>query len=392
MLKNFPFPQNTLSFLLVILISAIITKPIQGISMTSGERFKIRKEVFGKTSEGEQVDIYTLTNPNGMKVKISTFGAAITELWVPDKNGVFQDVVLGYGDLEGYEKDNAYLGFTVGRYANRIGDAKFTLNGIEYNLTKNDGKNQLHGGTKGFNKMVWSAKSKINKKNASITLVYKSKDGEQGFPGNLTATVKFTLTEFNELQIEYSATTDKTTVVNLTNHAYFNLSGAGNGNILNHKVQINADAFTPVNENLIPTGEIRSVAGTPLDFTKLTDIGSRINSNYEQIILGKGYDHNWVLNKRGKRLTFAARAVDTESGRILEVKTKEPGIQFYTGNFLDGTAIGKEGKAYKYRYGFCFETQHFPDSPNKPKFPSVVLEKGKKYSSKTTYTFYTEKK
>ena len=351
----------------------------------------IAKEYYGKTEAGESVEIYTLTNRNGMIVKIITFGGAINQIWVPDKNGNLDDVVLGFDKLIGYEQGKSYIGVLVGRYANRIDKARFTLDGKEYKLSANDNGNQLHGGTIGFNKVLWNAVPLTHEKSVSLKLEYLSKDGDQGYPGNMNVTVIYTLNDKNEIEIDYSATCDKRTVVNLTNHAYFNLTGSAENEILNHVVMINADKFTPVNGNLIPVGELSNVKGTPMDFTKPEAIGARINEKFEQIVLGRGYDHNWVLNKEGKAVTLAARVFEPTTGRVLEVLTSEPGIQFYSGNFLDGSEIGKGNIPYKYRHGFCLETQHFPDSPNKPQFPSVVLEPGNKYSSKTIYKFSVKK-
>lgn len=351
----------------------------------------ITKEVFGKLSNGRTADIYTLINSKGMKVKITTIGGAVTEMWAPDKNGMLQDVTLGYDNAAGYENDNLYLGFLIGRYANRIGKAKFSLDGIEYQLFANDGPNLLHGGKMGFHRALWTAELKQDSDSVSVLLSYLSKDGEQGFPGNVKVTVTYTLTNDNELQMIYSAETDKTTVINLTNHAYFNLAGAGERDILDHILTINADGFTPVDNTLITTGEIRKVTNTPFDFTKPEKIGARINNADEQLKIAGGYDHNWVLNKKDNELSLAAKVVEPESGRVLEVLTTEPGIQMYSGNFLDGKVTGKRGKVYKHRYGFCLETQHFPDSPNKPAFPSVVLKPGEKFASKTIYKFSTIK-
>lgn len=355
--------------------------------MSTHSELSIIKETFGKLRSGEIADIYTLTNNNGMKIKITNFGGALTELWIPDKYGKMEDVTLGYSSPEGYEKDDCFLGFIIGRYANRIGNAKFTLGGVEYMLTPNNGPNLLHGGKGGFNTVLWEAEGIQTEDNVSVILTYLSKDGDQGFPGNLTATVKYTLTNDNEIQIDYSAVSDKITIVNLTSHAYFNLSGQGSGDILKHEVFINANAFTPTDDTAIPTGEMRSVEGTPFDFTKPKRIGEHINAEEEQIILGRGYDHNWVLNKTADEMSLAVRAFDPVSGRVLEVMTTEPGVQFYSGNFLDGSIVGKDYKRYEKRSGFCLETQHFPDSPNKPEFPSTELKVGETYSSKTIYKF-----
>jgi aldose 1-epimerase len=352
------------------------------------------KTSFGKTADGKPVVLYLLKNKNGVEVAITTYGGAVVSLKVPDRNGKLGDVVLGYDSLEGYENDKAYLGAIVGRYANRIAHAQFTLDGKAYTLAKNNGENSLHGGIKGFNKKVWTANEIPAKNGQALELTYLSKDGEEGFPGNLHVRVVYTLADSNELKIEYTATTDKKTVVNLTNHSYFNLLGVGlgSGDILGHVLMIEADKFTPVDSSLIPTGELRDVAGTPFDFRKPTAIGARIDSDDEQIKLGGGYDHNFVLRRKaGDPISLAARVVEPASGRILEVWTTEPGVQFYTGNFLDGSAHGKGGVAYAKRSAFCLETQHFPDSPNQPKFPSVVLSPGEHYHTTTIYKFSAQK-
>ncbi len=350
------------------------------------------KKPFGKTPDGQPVDLYVLSNKNGVEAAITNYGGAVVSLKVPDRNGKFGDVVLGYDSLDGYVNDKSYFGAIVGRYGNRIGHAQFSLDGTTYTLAKNNGENSLHGGIKGFNKAVWAAKELPVKNGQSLELTYLSKDGEEGFPGNLHVRVVYTLTDSSELKIEYSATTDKKTVVNLTNHTYFNLAGPGSGDILGHQLVIEADKFTPVDAALIPTGELRDVPGTPLDFGKATAIGARIDQDDEQLKLGHGYDHNFVLRRAaGAPISLAARVVEPNTGRVLEVWTTEPGVQFYTGNFLDGTARGKGGLTYARRSAFCLETQHFPDSPNQPKFPSVVLNPGEKYSTTTTYKFTTEK-
>lgn len=348
-------------------------------------RPQIKKQPFGMTASGEPVEIYTLTNANGLEARIMTYGGTVVSLKVPDRRGKLGDIVLGYETLEGYLKNSPYFGSIIGRYGNRIGKGQFTLNGKQHLLPKNNGENTLHGGIKGFDKVVWKAKEIKSKKGVGLELSYLSKDGEEGFPGNLSVTVVYTLTKNNELKIDYSATTDKTTVVNLTHHSYFNL--AGEGGILNHESMINARRFTPVDSGLIPTGELRSVKGTPMDLTKSTVIGERIDQQDEQLTLGKGYDHNWVLNNNTGRLALAARVYEPGSGRVMEVATTEPGIQFYSGNFLDGSITGKAGQVYKQRSGFCLETQHFPDSPNKPGFPSTVLKPGQRYRTTTIYRF-----
>jgi aldose 1-epimerase len=351
------------------------------------------KKPFGKSPDGQPVDLFVLTNKGGAEVSITNYGGAVVSVKVPDRNGKLADVVLGYDTLDGYVNDKAYFGATVGRYGNRIAHAQFVLDGKTYTLAKNNGDNSLHGGIKGFNKAVWTAKTLSAKDGQSLELSYLSKDGEEGFPGNLKVSVVYTLKDSNALSIAYSATTDKKTVLNLTNHSYFNLAGEGSGDILGHLLMIQADKFTPVDASLIPTGELRDVAGTPFDFRKSTAIGARINQDDEQLKLGSGYDHNFVLRAVPESLEFlgAARVVEPTSGRVLEVFTTEPGVQFYTGNFLDGKTPGKGGHTYPRRSAFCLETQHFPDSPNQPKFPSVVLNPGERYHSVTTYKFSVEK-
>lgn len=349
------------------------------------------KKSFGQTPDGQPADLYVLANKNGSEVSITNYGGAVVSLKVPDRNGKLADVVLGYDNADGYAADKSYFGALVGRYGNRIGHAQFVLDGKTYTLAKNNGENTLHGGIKGFNKALWVAKTISAKDGQSLELSYLSKDGEEGFPGNLKVTVVYTLTDANALKIEYSATTDKKTVVNLTNHAYFNLAGQGSGDILGHLLMLNADQFTPVDSGLIPTGELRDVMGTPFDFRKPTAIGARIDASDEQIKLGGGYDHNFVLRMPMEHHeSLAARVVEPTSGRVMEVWTTEPGIQFYTGNFLDGKT-GKGGATYPKRNAFCLETQHFPDSPNQPKFPSVVLSPGERYHTITKYTFSVEK-
>ena len=349
------------------------------------------KKSFGKTPDGQAVELYVLTNKGGAEVSITNYGGAVVAVKVPGRNGKLADVVLGYDTADGYVNDKSYFGAIVGRYGNRIGHAQFVLDGKSYTLAKNNHENSLHGGIKGFNKAVWSAKTLSGKDGQSLELSYLSKDGEEGFPGNLKVTVVYTLTDANALRIEYSATTDKKTVVNLTNHSYFNLAGQGSGDILGHQLMIQADKFTPVDSGLIPTGEFRDVADTPFDFRKATAIGARIDQDEEQLKLGGGYDHNFVVRRSsGAGESLAARVVEPTSGRVLEVWTTQPGVQFYTGNFLDGKTVGKGGATYPRRSAFCLETQHYPDSPNQPKFPSVVLNPGERYHTVTTYKFSVE--
>lgn len=344
---------------------------------------------FGQTSDGVTVHIYTLTNRHSLEAKIMNYGGIVVSLKTPDRNGALSDIVLGFDSLAGYlSSPSPYFGALIGRYGNRIGHARFTLDGVEYKLAANNGENSLHGGTRGFNKAVWTPREL---RDGGLELTYLSKDGEEGYPGNLKVTVTYHLTDADELKIDYAATTDKDTVLNLTNHSYFNLKGAGQGDILGHMVTLNAERFTPVDAGLIPTGELRPVNGTPFDFRKPTAIGARIEQNDEQLKLGHGYDHNWVLNRHGTKLSLAARVEEPSSGRVLEVFTTEPGVQFYTGNFLDGTIRGKGGKVYGHRAGLCLETQHFPDSPHQPKFPSTVLKPGQQFRSATVYRFSVKK-
>ncbi|HEY4816313.1 MAG TPA: aldose epimerase family protein [Candidatus Acidoferrum sp.] len=357
---------------------------------SQGMRGTIRKQSFGKTASGEQIDLYTLSNKKGIEVSITNFGATVVVLRVPDRAGKAADVVLGYDTLDGYENGKSYFGATVGRYANRIGGGKFALDGKTYTLPKNNGNNTLHGGIVGFDKKIWKAREIDVKDGAALELSYLSADGEEGFPGNLSVKVVFTVpADRNDLKIDYTSSTDKDTVLNLSNHSYFNLAGEGNGDILDHVLTLHAKQFTPVDKTLIPTGELRDVAGTPLDFATATAIGKRINEDYEQLVFGKGYDHNWVLGRSsgGNGLSIAAEAYDAKSGRKLEVLTTEPGIQFYSGNFLDGSAKGKANKAYTQRAAFCLETQHFPDSPNHPNFPSTLLKPNAAFHSQTVFRF-----
>jgi aldose 1-epimerase len=360
--------------------------PFLTAALTAESKPQIRKHPFGKTTDQTAVDLYTLTNVQGVEARIMTYGGIVVSLKVPDGNGKLGDVVLGYDTLEGYLKNNTpYFGAVIGRYGNRIARGSFTLSGHEYILAKNNGENHLHGGIKGFDKVVWRAAEINSHDGVGLALTYLSKDGEEGYPGNLSAKVVYTLTNQNELKIEYVGTTDKETVVNLTNHSYFNLAGAGN--ILKHDLMISADQFTPVDQGLIPEGALRSVKDTPMDFTQAKAIGARIDQQDSQLVFGKGYDHNWVLNQTDGKLSLAARVHDPESGRVLEVYTTEPGVQFYSGNFLDGTIKGKGGQVYQKRAGLCLETQHFPDSPNRPDFPSTILKPGQTYATTTVYRF-----
>jgi aldose 1-epimerase len=354
--------------------------------MNQTPRARIEKRPFGRLADGTAVDLYTLTNRGGVEARITNYGGAVVSLKVPDARGRMADVVLGYDDPAGYEGDKSYFGVLVGRFANRIALGRFTLAGREYKLAQNNGPNHLHGGVRGFNKVVWKARPLRRRGGPALELTYLSRDGEEGYPGNLSVRAVYSLTDRNELRIEYAATTDRETIVNLTHHSYFNLAGEGRGNILGHELRVNADRFTPVDETQIPTGELKAVAGTPFDFTRATAIGGRIEREDEQLRRGKGYDHNYVLNKRGARLSLAAEVYEPTTGRAMEVWTTEPGVQLYTGNFLDGVR-GKGGKVYNFREGFCLEAQHFPDSPNRPAFPSTVLRPGRTYTQTTVYKF-----
>ncbi len=374
--------------LLFVLISAQITSVIceasstQSSGKTSG-RAEIKIGSFGQTPDGKEVTLYDLTNANGLRAKVIDYGAILVSLEVPDRNGKPADIALGFDDLDSYVKRNPLFGATVGRYANRIANASFTLDGIEHKLTANAGRNHIHGGgKKRFDKVIWKGRPSKNEEGVCVQFTHLSEDGEEGFPGNLDCIVTYTLTNKNELKISYKATTDKPTVINLTNHSYFNLAGAGNGDVLNHEIMINADLYTPAGEGLIPTGEIHSVKNTPLDFTEPKTVGLRI----DQLKETRGYDHNYVLNKSNSPLDLASRVYEPASGRVMEVYTTEPGMQFYTANGMRGLK-GKGGKVYQRHYGFCLETQHFPDSPNKPHFPSTVLRPGREYNSVTIFKF-----
>jgi aldose 1-epimerase len=360
--------------------------------MTAQTESRIEKQPFGKAPNGEEVYLYTLHNAAGMQIKITNFGGRITTIMAPDRNHKFADVVLGFDNVEGYvakPANTAYFGALIGRYGNRIAHGTFTLDGKTYHIPTNDGPNALHGGTQGFDSRVWDAHEVSSPNGPALELHYLSPDGEEGFPGNLNVSVRYSLDDKNGLHIDYSATTDKDTVLNLTNHSYFNLEGAGSETVLNQSIMIGAERYTPINSTLIPTGKIEPVAGTPLDFRKPMVIGSRINDTFEQLKFAKGYDHNFVLNHSGDLNAIAARVTDAKTGRVLEVHTTQPGIQFYTGNFLNGQVHGIGG-VYRYRSALCLETQHFPDSPNHPNFPSTVLHPGETFRSTTIYRFSTE--
>jgi aldose 1-epimerase len=344
---------------------------------------RVTKQPFGKTSEGTAVDLYSLQDGK-IDVRIITYGGIVVSLRAPDRNGKLDDIVLGCDSVKEYEKQTAHFGGIVGRYANRIAHGSFQLDGHTYSIPKNDGDNSLHGGTRGFDKVVWSGKEIAD----GVELTYVSKDGDQGFPGTLTASVRYTLSG-SALRIDYSATTDKDTVVNLTNHSYFNLAGQGKGDILGDVLKIHASRMTPVDSTLIPTGELKAVEGTPFDFRTPHAVGERINADDAQLRLGRGYDHNFVLDHAAGELSEAAEVYEPTTGRILKVLTTEPGLQFYTGNFLDGSITGKEGRVYNRRFALCLETQHFPDSPNHLSFPTTELKSGEKFRSVTAYEFST---
>jgi aldose 1-epimerase len=349
----------------------------------------ISEQPFGKTADGTLVKLYTLRNENGMVATICNYGGIVTTLKVPDRDGKLGDVVLGYDDLAGYLKETPYFGALIGRYGNRIAKGKFTLNGTTYTLATNNAPNALHGGLKGFDKVVWKAEPYVTRDGPVLELEYTSKDGEEGYPGTLKVKAVYRLTKDNSLRLDYTAITDKDTVVNLTQHSYFNLKGKGD--ILGHVVKINADKYTPVDSTLIPTGQIPPVANTPFDFRKPTPIGARINDNNEQLKFGGGYDHNWVMQNQSGKLGVQARVTEPTTGRVLDVLSTEPGLQFYTGNFLDGTIKGKGGQVYNFRNGFCMEPQHYPDSPNQAHFPSVVLRPNHTYKNTIIYRFSTQK-
>jgi aldose 1-epimerase len=354
---------------------------------TTAETVSIIKTAYGKTAQGEQVDSYALKNQKGMEVNIITYGGIITSLKVPNRLGVSEEVVLGFNDLEQYQKDHPYFGALIGRYGNRIAKGKFTLDEKEYQLATNNGVNNLHGGPEGFHKKVWTAEEATSGDVASLKLKYVSQDMEEGFPGNLTVFVTYTLDKDNSLEVLYEATTDKKTIVNLTQHSYFNLSGDFTKTILDNQVVVDADKLVPVDADLIPTGELMDITNTSFDFKKLRVVGNDIEAKDDQLIKGNGYDHCWVLNNQNTGIRFAASAYDAKSGRLLEVYTDQPGIQLYTGNFLDGTLPMRNGGTYAQRTGLCLETQHYPDSPNQKDFPSTVLSPGENYKTKTSFKF-----
>lgn len=351
----------------------------------------VERAAFGTLPDGRAVEVFTLRNAQGMEVRFMTYGGIILTLKVPDREGRFEDVTLGYDSLAGYLQESPYFGALIGRYGNRIARGRFTLDGREYVLATNNGPNHLHGGDRGFDKVLWRAEPFQNDSSVGAVLSYTSPDGEEGYPGTLQARVTYTLTNSNALVFEYHATTDQATPVNLTQHTYFNLAGDGERDILDHRLTIPASRFTPVDSTLIPTGELRGVQGTAFDFRQPTAIGARIAQADEQLRFGGGYDHNWVLDREpADELQLAARLAEPTSGRVLEIYTTEPGLQFYSGNFLDGSLTGKGGRVYEHRYGLALETQHFPNSPNQPSFPSTILRPGEEYRSRSVYRFSVE--
>lgn len=381
---------------LPLLLAMVLTfSSISAWAQSEGRSVEIRP--FGHTEEGRLVKVYTLTNKNGLELRTMNYGGIILSLRVPDREGTFEDIVLGFDSYEKYRSDpylsaSPYFGAIIGRYANRIEGGRFELNGKTYQLATNDGPNHLHGGSVGFDKRFWSGRTFVDEHGAGIRYTYVSPDGEEGYPGRLDASVTYRLTNDDELIVAYEATTTEATPVNLTQHTYFNLAGHDAGDVLDHRVMIAADHFTPIDSSFIPTGEIRSVADTPFDFRTPTPIGARIDADNSQLQHGRGYDHNFVLNREdaGKDgLALAARVYEPESGRVLTVRTTEPGLQFYSGNFLSGNLVGKGGAVYRHRAGFCLETQHFPDSPNHPSFPSTILRPGDTYRSRTIFSFST---
>jgi aldose 1-epimerase len=370
------------------LLSACSQPPADNNMSEGTVTMDVQKSDFGKLKDGSAVDLYTLTNDHGLKVTVMTYGAIMVNLEVPDRDGNIGDITLGYDSVDGYLEATPYFGATIGRYGNRIAKGKFTLNGETYTLVQNNDENHLHGGTVGFDKVLWAAEPVKEANAVGVKFSYTSKDGEEGYPGNLACTVTYMLTNDNELSFRYSATTDKATPINLTNHTYYNLAGQGHGDIFGHEVTLQADRFTPVDAGLIPTGELAPVAGTPMDFTTPHSIGERIAQ-----VPGDapgGYDHNYILNNQSGSLALAATVYEPSTGRVMEVSTTEPGVQFYTGNFLDGTITGKSGKTYQKNFAFCLETQHWPDSPNKPEFPSTILNPGETYSHYTVHKFSTK--
>lgn len=370
----------------------VLAAVLLGMAGCTREReANISRAPFGKMPDGTAVEAFTLSNAHGLEVRAITYGATIVSLRAPDRTGRLDDIVLGYDSLEGYVRNSPYFGAVVGRYGNRIAKGRFTLDGTTYQLATNNGPNHLHGGNVGFDKVVWRAEPFRHDSGVGVVFTHTSPDRDEGYPGTLAARVTYTLTDRNQLIVDYHATTDKATPVNLTQHTYFNLAGDGRGDILGHELWINADWFTPVDSTLIPTGGIAPVEGTPFDFRTPTAIGARLGADDQQLRFGGGYDHNFVLRREAEvtlapaTLVHAARVVEPSSGRTLDIYTTEPGLQFYSGNFLDGSITGKGGHVYRHRYGFCLETQHYPDSPNKPQFPSTILRPGQEYRSQTVF-------
>jgi aldose 1-epimerase len=389
-------PRSMIAAVVIALVAMVTIAPVGSLdAQASGPAANARpapsisQDVFGTLPDGTQIDIYTLTNSLGMEVTVLTYGGIFQSIEVPDRRGRLENVTLGFDNLADYVENNSpYFGAIIGRYGNRIGGATFTLDGVTYPLAANNGPNHLHGGNVGFDKRVWEVTDTFSSDDSvGLELSYTSPDGEEGYPGTLETTVTYTLTNDNEIVMGYRATTDAPTIVNLTNHAYWNLLGEGDGSILDHRLRIRASHYTPVDATLIPTGEIAPVAETPFDFTDAEQIGARIRESHEQLLFGLGYDHNWVLDRRGDGLELAARLSEGQTGRSLSVYTTEPGIQFYSGNFLDGTIIGTSGRTYRQGDGLALETQHYPDSPNKPNFPSTVLRPDEVYETTTIYQF-----
>lgn len=381
-----PFAGST-SLAGCITLAAVVLAGAGCHAAPSARNATVTHTAFGTTPDGTPVELFTLTNGQGMEVRAMTYGGIIVSLKVPDRAGHLDDVVLGFDSLSGYLKSSPYFGAIVGRFANRIAKGRFTLDGKTYKLAVNNGPNSLHGGIKGFDKVVWQAEPVTNDSGVGVMFSHVSPDGDEGYPGALTVHVRYLLTNANELVVDYEATTTKATPINLTQHTYFNLRGAGNGDILGHELMLAADSFTPVDSTLIPTGVTAPVAGTPLDFRTLTPIGAHIDDQNQQLKYAGGYDFNWVVRRTGPGLVQAAHVVEPTTGRTLDVSTTEPGVQFYTGNFLDGTITGKDGKVYGHRSGFTLETQHYPDSPNQPRFPSTILRPGQEFQSRTVFAF-----
>jgi aldose 1-epimerase len=372
--------------------SCVLAVGVGGARAQSRGGGTVSRADFGRTHDGRPVSIYTLTNRRGTEARIITYGGAVASLKMPDRSGHLGDVLLGFDTVEDYEKqNNSYIGALIGRYGNRIARGRFTLDGVQYQLATNNPPNHLHGGVRGFDKVIWNARPLKTSAGPALELKYLSHDGEEGYPGNLSVRVVYTLADDDELRLDYEATTDKDTIVNLTQHNYYNLAGEGSGDILRHQLQVNATRFTPTDATAIPTGELRAVHGTPFDFTRPVEIGARIGDDDEQLKFGKGYDHNFVIDGRAGRLRQAATVYEPTTGRVMEVWTTEPGLQFYSGNFLDGEGGGKNGHSYAHRSAFCLETQHFPDSPNHANFPSTVLRPGERFRSTTIYRFSVRK-